>query len=89
MINVELRDPLRDPEPPGWTDFHQCEGLTGSWDYEVLRAASATWSPVLLAVFRDGGRIVGTVGCLYRGLRTSGAPRRGPASIRWRTMQSS
>ncbi len=76
MIDVELRDPLRDPEPEGWTDFRSRENLPATWDYQVLRHASGSWSPVALAVFRDEGKIVGAVASLFRGLRTWGRPRR-------------
>ncbi len=76
MIDVELRDPLRDPEPEGWTDFRTRENLPATWEYRVLRHASESWTPVSLTVFRDGGKIVGAVAALFRGLRTWGRPRR-------------
>ncbi|WP_460340136.1 GNAT family N-acetyltransferase [Actinoallomurus acanthiterrae] len=76
MIGVELRDPLRDSEPPGWTDFRRRENLAATWDYQALHHASTSWAPVMLAVFRREEKIVGAVGAVYRGVRVSRPPRR-------------
>ncbi|NUW39719.1 GNAT family N-acetyltransferase [Nonomuraea rhodomycinica] len=75
-MHLELLDPCRDPEPPGWEDFRQAEGLTAVWAYDVIAASSeGSWARPLLAVFRDGPRVVGTVGAVCVGLRLPNSTR--------------
>lgn len=74
---VELTDPRRDPEPPGWAEFQRREGLSAVWSYEVLRRVSeSSWTPALLGVCRTGGQIVGAVGAVQRGVRSTRPPGR-------------
>jgi len=84
-MSVELHDPLHDPEPEGWDEFVARQGLTASWAYPALRAASApSRTPVVLGVFRERGRILGAVGGVYMGMRRHTSlkpPRRGREPI--------
>jgi len=79
-----MGDPCHDPEPPGWEDYRRAEGLTAIWAYDVIAASSeGSWARPLLAVFRDGERVVGVAGAVYVGLRGRGSgraprPRREP-----------
>ncbi|WP_336204411.1 GNAT family N-acetyltransferase [Nonomuraea sp. LPB2021202275-12-8] len=83
-MNLSVLDPCRDPEPPGWEEFRQAEGLTAIWAYDVIAASSqGSWARPLLGVFHDGGRVVGVVGAVYIGLRRPASgrmprPRREP-----------
>ncbi|MEV0592162.1 GNAT family N-acetyltransferase [Nonomuraea cavernae] len=75
-MELSVLDPCRDPEPPGWEDFRETEGLTAIWSYDVLAASSeGSWERPLLTVFRDDERIVGAVGAVYVGLRRPRADR--------------
>ncbi|MEV0151074.1 MULTISPECIES: hypothetical protein [unclassified Nonomuraea] len=75
-MHLEVLDPCRDPEPPGWEEFRQAEGLTAIWSYDVIAASSeGSWARPLLAVFRDGHRVTGVVGAVYLGLRLPNSPR--------------
>ncbi|MDR8414765.1 GNAT family N-acetyltransferase [Nonomuraea sp. 3-1Str] len=75
-MHLEVLDPCHDPEPPGWEEFRQAEGLTAVWAYDVIAASSeGSWARPLLAVFRDGGRVTGVVGAVYLGLRLPNSPR--------------
>jgi hypothetical protein len=78
-VKVSLLDPCRDPEPPGWEEFRQAEGLSAIWAYDVIAASSEdSWARPLLALCHDDGRVVGMVGAVYIGLRrphSSRAPR--------------
>ncbi|MFG3441319.1 GNAT family N-acetyltransferase [Nonomuraea sp. NPDC047897] len=83
-MQLELLDPCRDAQPPGWEAFRQAEGLSAIWAYDVIAASSrGSWARPLLAVFRDGPRLAGVVGAVYVGLRTPNSgrvprPRREP-----------
>lgn len=75
-VGLEVLDPCRDPEPAGWEDFRQAEGLTAIWAYDVIGASfDGSWARPLLAVFREGDRITGVIGAVYIGLRASGSSR--------------
>ncbi|GAA2281634.1 GNAT family N-acetyltransferase [Nonomuraea roseoviolacea subsp. roseoviolacea] len=75
-MHLELLDPCHDPEPPGWEDFRQAEGLTAVWAYDVIAASSeGSWARPLLAVFRDGPRVAGVVGAVCVGLRLPNSTR--------------
>ncbi|NRQ38327.1 GNAT family N-acetyltransferase [Nonomuraea sp. NN258] len=79
-----MLDPCSDPEPAGWEEFRLAEGLSAIWAYDVIAASSlGSWARPLLAVFRDGGRVVGVAGAVYVGLRSArtarpARPRREP-----------
>jgi hypothetical protein len=83
-VKVSLLDPCRDPEPPGWEEFRQAEGLSAIWAYDVIAASSeGSWARPLLALCHDGDRVAGVVGAVYIGLRRPGSgrlprPRREP-----------
>ncbi|MEU0568043.1 GNAT family N-acetyltransferase [Nonomuraea sp. NPDC005983] len=50
--------------------------MTAIWAYDVIAASSeGSWARPLLAVFRDGDRIIGAVGAVYVGLRWPGSDR--------------
>ncbi|WP_329091128.1 MULTISPECIES: GNAT family N-acetyltransferase [unclassified Streptosporangium] len=71
-----MLDPCRDPEPDGWEDFRQAEGLTPLWAYDVIGAScEGSWARPLLAVFREGRRITAVIGAVYIGLRSPGSSR--------------
>jgi hypothetical protein len=75
-VSIELYDLRHDPEPDGWKEFRVSEGLTAVWSYEPMRRASeSTRAPLMLALFRDGGTIVGALAGVYQGLRGT-VPRR-------------
>ncbi|GAA3545585.1 GNAT family N-acetyltransferase [Nonomuraea rosea] len=86
-MHLEVLDPCRDSEPPGWEEFRQAEGLSAIWAYDVIAASSAdSWARPLLVVFRDGERVAGAVGAVYLGLRAPGSrraprPRREPVLL--------
>ncbi|MFC4118839.1 GNAT family N-acetyltransferase [Nonomuraea zeae] len=53
-MHLEVLDPRRDSEPPGWEEFRQAEGLSAIWAYDVIAASSAdSWARPLLTVFRE------------------------------------
>lgn len=55
---VEVSDPRRDPEPPGWSEFRCRHGLYQPWDYELLRVeAWMSRNPPLLVLARYGGAV--------------------------------
>lgn len=58
-VAVEVLDPRRDPEPPGWRAFRARLGLYQPWDYELLRVeAWLSRNPPLLALAREDGAVL-------------------------------
>jgi len=87
-LSVDVLDPRRDPEPPDWAGFRESEELPVPWDYGLLTLESeSSRSPNLLALVRDGGRIVAAFGITVCGPGPDRGPRRvgGPARLtpRW------
>jgi hypothetical protein len=61
-VSVEILDPRSAPEPEGWVNFRQRQRLQPVWDYELLRLeAWLARNPPVLAVVRDGTRLVGAL----------------------------
>lgn len=59
-IEVDIVDPRDDPEPAGWSEFFHRARLQPVWDYRLLGIeAWLSRNPPVLAVVRQGGRIVG------------------------------
>lgn len=59
-IEVEIVDPRSAPEPSGWAKFRRRAAPWPMWDYELLRLeAWLSRNPPVLAVFREGGRVLG------------------------------
>lgn len=89
-ISVQIVDPRRDPEPPGWTEFRRSQPLYPVWDYTVLGIeAWMSRNPALLVILRDASGIIAAMSAMvcqwrrepaYARPRTAGAVRMAP---RW------
>lgn len=76
-LSIQLLDPRVDPEPPDWAGFQRRQRLYPLWSYDLLRiASSSSWAPVLLALIRRSGDVVGAVAgmCWRPGRRRAFAP---------------
>lgn len=61
-FDVQIVDPRVDQEPPGWAQFRDSACLQPVWDFELLcLEAWLARNPPVLAVVRDGSRIVGAL----------------------------
>ncbi|TLW93144.1 hypothetical protein FFT09_06875 [Saccharomonospora piscinae] len=59
-VAVEIVDPRVDPEPSGWAKFRKRAATAPMWDYSLLRVeAWLSRNPPVLAVVREGGRVLG------------------------------
>ena len=59
-FEVEIVDPRFDSEPSGWAKFRRIVPCGPMWDYELLRLeAWLSRNPPVLAVLREGGRVLG------------------------------
>ncbi|MDA0638413.1 GNAT family N-acetyltransferase [Nonomuraea sp. MCN248] len=78
-VHLDVVDVGEEPEPPGWEEFRQAEGLSAIWAYDVIAASCAgTWERPLLTVFRDDQGVAGAVGAVATALRARRLPRREP-----------
>ncbi|CAM3065434.1 hypothetical protein SAXI111661_16535 [Saccharomonospora xinjiangensis] len=59
-IDVEILDPREGQEPGGWAKFRRIVAPQPMWDYGLLRLeAWLSRNPPVLALMREGGRVLG------------------------------
>ena len=74
-LTARVLDPRTDPEPADWAGFVRAERLYLPWDYRLIGIESrAAAHPTLLALVRDGERIVAAFAVMLR---------RGRMGLRW------
>lgn len=78
-FEVEIIDPRSDPEPSGWAKFCKITHALPMWDYSMLRLeAWLSRNPPVLALIREGGRVVGACSVMlcspFRGQEFSTRP---------------
>jgi hypothetical protein len=87
-VTVQIVDPRSDTEPSGWKDFRRRQVLQPVWDYDLLRVeAWLARNPPVLAVIRDGHRVVGALAVMlcrtWRGRSFAPPGRDRGARLRW------
>lgn len=74
-LTARVLDPRTDPEPADWAGFVRAERLHLPWEYRLMGIEShAAAHPTLLALVRDGERIVAAFAVMLR---------RGRLGLRW------
>jgi hypothetical protein len=80
-VSVEILDPRRDPEPPGWAEFRQRQLLYPVWDYQLLGIeAWMSRNPALLVLARTSSGVVAAMSAMVCQWRRSPAYGRPPAA---------